>query len=174
MSKAEESMSEIGVGSATTHYVLLTPDGDTKLRAELEQLTTIKRAEISQRLRDSMDHGEFSEDNNELDEVKFEQAMVETRIAELKSMFAGAHVIDLDTLSTDEVMIGSYVTVSDPERKIEFEVRVVSSFEADPENDFISIESPMGVALLGAQLGEVVSFTAPAGTISYKISKIRK
>src|SRR5258708_887479 len=74
--------------------ILLTARGHKLLQAELEHLTSVKRPEIADRIRESQQHGEFSEDNNELDEVKFEQAMVETRIAELKTIFGNAHVLE--------------------------------------------------------------------------------
>lgn len=157
-----------------TSQMFLTPEGYTRLHAELENLTVNKRAEIAERLRDSKQHGEFSEDNSELDEVKFEQAMVENRINELKAIFAGAQQLDMDMIPTDYVGVGSYVTVKDVEHKIEFEIRMVASIEADPDNDLISNEAPMGVALMGRKLGETVEFDAPAGRLRYKIEKIRR
>lgn len=153
---------------------LLTPEGYAALQAELEHLTVVKRAEIAERLRDSKQHGEFSEDNNELDEVKFDQALVENRIADLKTIFASAQVLDASMISTEEVGVGGWVTVKDEDRAIEFEVRLVASIEADPDRDMISIESPMGQAILGKKAGEVAVFEAPAGQIRYKIAKIRR
>lgn len=158
----------------TNQAMSLTEAGYERLQKELEHLKTVKRAEIAERLRESKEHGEFSEDNNELDEIKFEQAMVETRIAELKAMFAGAQVIDLESLDTSEVGIGTVVHVQDVDRNVDFEVRIVCSVEADPDQDFISNESPMGMALIGRASGEVVRFEAPAGPIAYKILKISK
>jgi transcription elongation factor GreA len=128
--------------------------------------------EIAERLRDSMDHGEFSEDNSELDEVKQEQAIVENRIAELKSVFANAEVLQKDQIPTDEVGLGSIVEVSDAERGVQFSMRIVASIEANPDEDLISDQSPLGSALMGAAVGDTVSFEAPAGKISYKILKI--
>src|SRR5580704_16135694 len=95
------------------HGILLTARGHQLLQAELEQLTSVKRPEIADRIRESQQHGEFSEDNNELDEVKFEQAMVENRIAELKTIFGNAHVLEDHQIPTDRVGIGSLVTVHD-------------------------------------------------------------
>ena len=154
--------------------VLLTPEGMIRLQEELDQLTTSKRQEIADRLRDCMDHGEFSEDNSELDEVKFEQAMVENRIADLKTTLASAQAIDLDALGTDRVDIGNFVEVKDEEKGIQFKVRLVTSMEADPDNDYVSNESPMGSAIYGAKKGEKITFEAPVGKISYLISKILK
>jgi transcription elongation factor GreA len=154
--------------------VLLTAEGFETLQRELEHLTTVKRPEIADRIRESQQHGEFSEDNSELDEVKFEQAMVETRIAELKAIFGNAHVVDQESIPTDHVGIGSLVTVSDQDFDDEFEVRIVSSIEADPTRDLISNESPMGTAVFGHSSGELFSFIAPDGAKKYKVISIRK
>lgn len=168
-------MEELDIATSTgPAQLLITPEGYARLSQELENLTVVKRAEIAERLRDSKQHGEFSEDNSELDEVKFEQAMVENRIADLKALFADAQQLEPKMIPTDHVGIGSYVTVKDVDRNIEFEVRMVASIEADPDNDLISNESPMGLALYGRQLGETVEFEAPAGKIRYKVVKIRR
>src|SRR5580658_5588180 len=108
-------MNDSQLSSETSQGVLLTSSGYAALQAELEHLTLVKRPEIADRIRESQQHGEFSEDNSELDEVKFEQAMVETRIAELKSIFGNAHVLEPENIPTDRVGIGSLVTVEDVE-----------------------------------------------------------
>lgn len=154
--------------------VFLTPEGFARLQQELDHLTTVRRAEITERLRESKDHGEFSEDNQELDETKFEQKLVEDRIKELKIFFANAQILDLDQVDTSKVGVGTLVTVADADRKIEFTVRIVASIEADPDEDLISEESPMGVALMGASEGETVSFRAPAGMMKYLVKQISK
>ncbi len=154
--------------------LLLTAKGYEQLKKELEHLTGTKRPEIADRIRESQQHGEFSEDNSELDEVKFEQAMVENRIAELKTIFGNAHILDESLISTDRVGVGTLVTVNDPQYNDEFEIRLVSSVEADPANDLISTESPMGTALLGHAAGEEVVFEAPEGKKRYKVISIRK
>lgn len=157
-----------------SQLVLLTPEGNTRLRAELDHLTKVKRVEIAERLRDSKDHGEFSEDNNELDEVKQEQAIVENRIAELKSIFSNAEILTEEDIPTDHVGLGSVVKVSNKEQGVEFELRIVSSIEANPDNDQISDESPLGNALLGAEVGDVIAYEAPAGEIQYTVKSIRR
>lgn len=154
--------------------IMLTPGGFTALQEELEHLTTIKRPEIADRIRESQQHGEFSEDNSELDEVKFEQAMVETRIAELKTIFGNAHVLEEASIPTDYVGIGSVVSVEDSEYRDEFDVRIVMSVEANPENDLISNESPMGQALFGHRVGDPIVFDAPDGKKRMKILAIRR
>jgi transcription elongation factor GreA len=157
-----------------TGGIWLTPEGHKSLQEELEFLTTVKRPEIADRIRESQQHGEFSEDNSELDEVKFEQAMVENRIAELKGIFGNAHILDSEHIPTDRVGIGSVVKVHDEQFKEDFDVRVVCSIESDPSRDLISNESPMGTALLGHEKGDDVVFDAPEGKKRFRILDITK
>ena len=152
----------------------LTPEGYATLQQELEHLTMVKRPEIADRIRESQTHGEFAEDNSELDEVKFEQAMVEGRIAELKTIFGNAHVIEMDSVPTDHVGLGSRVTVEDLDFGDKFVIRIVTSVEADPTRDLVSNESPLGMAILGHKKGEIFMFEAPDGMKSYKVNKIVK
>ena len=159
--------------SQDSHQLIpLTRSGYDRLKSELEHLTAVKRPDIADRIRESQQHGEFSEDNSELDEVKFEQAIVETRIAELKAIFSNASVIEEDEISTDYVGIASLVSVKDPEDGDSFELRVVSSVEADPRKGHISNESPLGMAILGATIGQVVSFITPDGPKQYQVTSI--
>ena len=155
-----------------TGGILLTPEGYATLQQELEHLTMVKRPEIADRIRESQTHGEFAEDNSELDEVKFEQAMVENRIAELKTIFGNAHVMEMDHVPTDHVGLGSRVTVKDLDYGDEFDVRIVTSVEADPTKDLVSNESPLGTALMGHTKGETIKVDAPEGIKSYKVVKI--
>lgn len=153
---------------------LLTPEGHKSLQEELEHLTVVKRPEIADRIRESQQHGEFSEDNSELDEVKFEQAMVENRIAELKTIFGNATILDDSMIPTDYVGVGSKVHVEDTDYGDDFEIRIVTSIEADPDRDRVSNESPMGTALMGQAAGDKIHFEAPEGKKHYKILKITK
>jgi transcription elongation factor GreA len=153
---------------------LLTAHGHALLKAELQVLQVEKRRDIAERIRESKDHGEFSEDNSELDEVKQEQAIVENRIAELKAILSGAEILNEDDVPTDRVGLGSRVHVKDDERGIDFTIRIVHAVEANPDDDLVSSESPMGQALMGSKPGEVVSFEAPAGRLQYEILKISK
>jgi transcription elongation factor GreA len=163
-------MEEFDIESGAT--ILLTPEGHERLTAELAHLTKEKRAEIAERIRESIDHGEFSEDNSELDEVKQEQAFIENRISDLKAILASAELMDPAAIPTKHVGLGSRVTVHDVERDVKFEVRIVASVEANPDEDLISEESPMGQALMGLQKGDKATFQAPAGTITYEVVKI--
>lgn len=167
------TMNEIDISNEFTGTIFLTAEGYERLQKELDHLTAVKRPEIADRIRESQQHGEFSEDNQELDEVKFEQAMVENRIGELKTLFAGAQILEDANIPTDRVGLGSFVKVDDIEFSDEFEVRVVSSVEADPMQDLISNESPLGTALIGHQVGDEVRFVAPEGKKRFKILGIR-
>lgn len=169
-----KTMNEAEAYALSPSVLWLTPEGYRTLQQELEHLTLVKRPEIADRIRESLQHGEFSEDNSELDEVKFEQAMVETRVSELKAIFGNAQVLDQEKIPIDHVGMGSFVKVRDVADGDEFEVRVVSSIEADPNEDLISNESPMGTALCGRAPGEIVEFTAPEGQKQYNIVGIRR
>ena len=153
---------------------LLTPEGFARLQKELEHLTTVKRPEIADRIRESQGHGEFSEDNSELDEVKFEQAIVENRIQDLKTIFGNASTLEKDQIPTDRVGLGSLVTVTDMQYQDQFEIRLVSSVESDPANDYLSNESPLGIALYGHEANEEVVFEAPEGQKRYRIDAISR
>lgn len=152
----------------------LTPEGHARLQQELTRLTTEKRAEIAERIRESKDHGEYSEDNSELDEVKIEQAIVENRINELKAVLSSADILTRSQIPTDYVGLGSKVAVKGGGPGTEFEVRMVASVEADPDNDLISDESPMGQALMGKRVGESAEFDAPAGRLKYDVTSISR
>lgn len=158
----------------TNDVIYLTPDGHKRIEAELQYLTTVRRQEIAARIRDSKEHGEFSEDNSELDEVKFEQAMVEGRIVDLKSVLANAQVLSPEDVSSKEIGIGSLVELVPARGKSTFKVMLVSSVEADPDQDRISTESPLGEAIFGKKKGDKVKVDAPAGTMSYEIKSVAK
>ncbi|RYG33470.1 transcription elongation factor GreA [bacterium] len=154
--------------------IYLTPNGYDALKAELETLTLEKRPEIAERIRDSQQHGEFSEDNNELDEVKLEQAIVEDRIAELKGVMGNCLILQIEMIPTDQVGLGSRVRVNDLDYNDEFDIQLVSSIEADPINDLVSSDSPLGTALMGHGAGEEVLFEAPDGKKRYRILTIAR
>lgn len=153
---------------------VLTEAGYARLKDELDHLTTVKRSEIAERIRESIDHGEFSEDNSELDEVKQEQAFIENRISDLKTILSNSEILDPNEVSTKEVGLGCKVTVKEVKSGVQFIVRIVASVEADPDNDLISEESPMGQALDGLKKGDVAKFEAPAGILNYEIIKISR
>ncbi|MEQ1821804.1 MAG: GreA/GreB family elongation factor [Fimbriimonadaceae bacterium] len=167
-------MSETEVARESGQGLFLTPEGFATLHAELDNLTMVKRPEIAERIRESLQHGEFSDDNSELDEVKFEQAFVENRIGELKAIFSGASVMDVTQIPTDHVGMGSLVTINDPEFGDDFVVRLVASVEANPDKDLLSSESPMGLAMFGKVAGDTFVVDAPGGVKKYKINSISR
>lgn len=155
--------------------VFLTPGGYKKLNDELTHLTTVRRHEIANRIREANEHGEFADDNTEFDEIKFEQALVEKRIAELKEVLGQAQKLTAKDIPTDAVGMGSVVTLKSMEKKGDtFDVRLVTPYEADPDEGFVSTESPMGQALLTRKKGDKISINVPAGLLKYEIVEIAK
>lgn len=157
----------------TDREIILTAGGLRKIESELEQLRTIHRKRVADRIRDSKQFGEFSE-NAEYEDAKIEQAFVEGRIEELKNILANAHVIEEDEVMTDEVGVGSIVKVKDLETNDEWEYHIVGPVEADPADDKISNESPIGESLIGRRTGDRVQVEIPAGIARYEITDIRK
>ena len=150
---------------------LLTDDGLKKYENELEELKTVQRKEIAEKIKVALSFGDLSE-NSEYDEAKNEQARVEARIAELEAMLQNAKVIDEDELTTENVHVGSRIRVLDMEYNEELTYQIVGSAEADPYKGRISDESPLGKSLLGNKAGAVISVEAPGGEIQYKILEI--
>lgn len=153
--------------------VLLTAEGLTKLENELDELKSVKRKEIAERIKQALAFGDISE-NSEYDQAKNEQAKLEERIVKLENILRNAKLIDEDEISTDSVSVGSKVVVLDMEYDEEMEYTIVGSAEADPYNGKISNESPVGSALLGNKSGDVVDVAVPDGIIKYKILSITR
>lgn len=153
--------------------VILTPEGFKKLEKELEHLKTVKRRDIASKIKHAIAFGDISE-NSEYEEAKNEQAFIEGRIATLEKMLRHAKIIDDMDVSTDVVSIGSKVRLKDIELGKEFEYTIVGSAEADPANNKISNESPVGKALLGKKVHSIVDIEVPAGILKYKILEIKK
>lgn len=153
--------------------LLLTSNGMKKIQEELEHLRTVHRKEVADRIRDSKEYGELSE-NPEYEEAKTEQAFVEGRILELKRILQNAHIIGEDEVRTDAVGVGSKVMVRDLQSGDEWEYTIVGSIEADPAEDRISNESPVGEALMDKKVGEVIETAVPEGIAKYEIVKISK
>lgn len=153
--------------------VMLTSEGLSKLEKELEELKTVRRKEVSEKIKVALSFGDLSE-NSEYDEAKNEQAMVEARIAEIEQMFKNAVILDEDGISTDTVSIGSVVTVKKLKNGVVDTYKIVGSTEASPVNKKISDESPVGKALIGHKVGETVDVEAPAGIVQMEIIGISK
>jgi transcription elongation factor GreA len=157
----------------TDKEIMLTASGLKKIEQELEQLRTVHRKRVADRIRDSKQFGEFSE-NSEYEDAKIEQAFVEGKIEELKRVLMHAHVIEVDEVLTDQVGVGTIVKVRDLETSDEWEYTIVGSIEANPSEDKISNESPVGEALMDRKIGDRVEVEIPAGVARYEVVGIRK
>ena len=149
---------------------LLTPEGLEELKAKIDHLSTVRRREVANRIKEAREFGDISE-NSEYDDAKNEQAMLEARIASLEDKLRSASVIDASELDNDVVRVGSQVHVKDEDGKSHI-YTLVGSTEADPANKRLSNESPVGKALIGRKKGDEVSVTAPRREIKLKITKI--
>jgi transcription elongation factor GreA len=150
--------------------VILTPEGLTNLKAELDHLSTTRRREVAARIKEAREFGDISE-NAEYDDAKNEQAMLEARIAQLEERLRSATVIDATDLGTDVVRVGSVVHVKDDAGK-STRYTIVGSAEAQPAELKLSNESPVGKALIGRKRGEDVVIATPKGERRLKITKI--
>jgi len=154
--------------------VILTARGLRKIEEELDRLRTVHRKRVADRIRESMHLGGESSENTEFEDAKNEQAFVEGRIEELKQILAVARVIDDQEVGTDNVGIGSTVKVKDLDTGDEWEWSIVGTIEADPAEDRISNESPVGQALVNKTIGQVAVVEIPAGVARYEILEIHK
>ena len=151
--------------------IFLTTEGRAKLEAELEQLKTVRRAQVAERIHSAKEEGDIME-NSAYDEAKNEQAFVEGRIMTVEQMLKNAVMID-KTRASDSVGIGSYVTVVERGDDDDEMYQIVGSAEADPTRGRISNESPVGRALLGKRVGEEVQVKIPDGLRHLKVTEIR-
>jgi transcription elongation factor GreA len=152
--------------------VILTPEGLARLQEELEELQTVRRREVAERIKEAREFGDISE-NAEYDDAKNEQMMLETRIAQLEEKLRSAQVIDQNELTTDVVQIGSIVHVKDEANGKVQKFTIVGSAEASPAEMKLSNESPVGRALMGHKRNDVVAVQVPGGRErKLKITKI--
>ena len=153
--------------------VIVTVAGLKALEDELEELKTVRRKDVAEKIKVARGFGDLSE-NSEYDEAKNEQAFIESRIAQLEAMLKNARVIDNDELNLDTVSVGTHVKIEDEDGEVE-EYDITGSTEADPLNGKISDESPVGAALMGQKVGQTVTVTLPnGGTIDFKILEISR
>lgn len=148
----------------------LTSEGAEKLKVELEELKGPKREEMAKRLRSAIQMGDLSE-NADYIKAKEDQAFMEGRIQELDYLLKNATIVDAADVSTDTIQVGSRVTVQEADYPPDI-YYLVGAKEADPRNGKISNESPIGRALMGSHVGDVVTATTPGGDIMLKILKI--
>jgi transcription elongation factor GreA len=152
--------------------VILTQDGLDKLKEELDLLSGDRRREVAERIKEAREFGDISE-NAEYDEAKNEQAMLESRIAQLEEKLRSARVIDAKDVSTDVVGVGSIVHVKDEKTGKSQKYTIVGSAEANPAELKLSNESPVGRALMGHKRNDIVSVPVPKGPArKLKITKI--
>lgn len=153
-----------------TKKVILTEEGYNQLVEKLNYLKSVRRIEVADRLKAAIALGDLSE-NSEYDDAKNEQAFLEGEILELEEKIRNSDIIS-DT-GGDVVTLGSRVVILDIEENETEEYMIVGSTEADPDAAKISNESPVGAALIGKSVGEIVDVHAPAGVIKYKIVEIK-
>lgn len=150
-----------------------TPEGLKKTEAELEELKSVTRREIAEKIKIALGYGDLSE-NAEYDQAKNEQAKVEERISKLENMIRNSVIVDDNSLDKNTVNIGSTVEVREVGTKDIEEFTIVGSAETDPLEGKISNESPVGSALIGKKVGEVASVEVPGGILDYEIVSVNK
>lgn len=152
---------------------MMTPNGITKLEDELEFLKTVKRREITEKIKVALSFGDLSE-NAEYDEAKNEQAFLEGRIVDIENTLRNAIVIDETDLQENVVNLGCIVKVKDFEFDDVVDFNIVGTSEADPMSYKISNESPVGNALMRKSVGDVVEVTTPDGVVTYEILEVKR
>jgi transcription elongation factor GreA len=156
-----------------TEEILLTQEGYDKIVAEHETLVSVRRKEVSERLKEAISYGDLSE-NSEYDSAKNEQAELEEKILKLENMIRKAKIINEAEMTIDKVSVGLKVTVENIDTKEKTIFSIVGSTEADPFEGKISNESQVGMSLMGKKKGDIVEIAVPDGFIHYKIVKITK
>ena len=152
---------------------ILTESGMKKLEEELDYLISVRRNEISEQIAVARGFGDLSE-NAEYDEAKKEQAKVEEQITKLQATIRTATVVADDEITTERVSIGTIVKVKDLDEGESYEYAIVGANEADPMENKISNESPVGAGLIGAKRNQTVTIAIPAGILRYKVTSIKK
>ena len=157
----------------TKNKAYLSHEGYEKLRKKLEFLKTTKRRDLSKAIGKARAHGDISE-NAEYDAAKEAQAHNEKKISEIEDILIRARIMDESVIAPDEALLGAKVKVVDKETLEEFVYMLVSEEESDFSENKISFTSPVGKALLGHKVGDIVEISVPAGTINYEITKISR
>jgi transcription elongation factor GreA len=155
----------------TEKEVILSLEGLKKFEQELEHLKSVKRREVAERIKTAREFGDISE-NSEYEEAKNEQAFVEGRILTLEKLLRNAKLMDEVEGDPNVSRVGSTVKVEDLEMKETLEYTIVGTNEANPLENRISNESPVGKSLLGKKVGATVEIQVPAGSIRYKVLSI--
>ena len=152
---------------------ILTSEGLKKLEDELDELIVVKRKEVAQKIKEAREQGDLSE-NAEYDAAKDEQRDIEARIEELEKILKNAEVVDEDEVDLEVINIGCMVKILDVEYNDELEYKIVGSTEANSLKGKISNESPVGKALIGKKVGDLVSVETQVGIVQYKVLDIQK
>lgn len=153
--------------------ILLTVNGLKKLEEELEYLKSVKRREVAERLKQAISFGDISE-NSEYEDAKNEQAFIEGRILTLEKKLRNARVINASEVPGDTVSLGFKVKLKDMDQGEELQYEIVGSMEADPAENRISNESPVGKAIMGRRVGEIIDVQVPAGNLRLQIVDITR
>jgi len=151
----------------------VTEEGMQKMRSELEQLESVERPKISRQIAEARDKGDLSE-NAEYDAAKEAQGMLEKRIAELENALANARILDKEDVNTDKAYLLSTITIYNHNVDKEVKYTLVSKDEADFKANKISVESPIGQAILGQEIGDIVDVEVPAGELKLEIKNIER
>ena len=152
---------------------IMTYEGLKKIEEELQYLKVEKRQDIAQKLKEARAQGDLSE-NAEYDAAKDEQRDIEARIDELEKILKNAEVVDEDEIDLDKINIGCQVKILDVEYNEELEYKIVGSTEANSLKGKISNESPVGMALIGKKVGDVVDVETQVGVLKYKVLEIQR
>lgn len=152
--------------------LVLTREGMEQLKLELDDLKNVKRKELAARLKLALSYGDLKE-NSEYHSAKNDQSFLETRIMTLQKMINNARVADFDSLDTSVVHVGSVVILNDVEFAEKIQYRIVGAAEADVIDNKISYESPLGKALMGKTVGDIIRVDAPVGIIKYELLEIK-
>ena len=152
---------------------ILTYEGLKKLEDELQDLKVVRRKEIAEKIKEAREQGDLSE-NAEYDAAKDEQRDIEARIEELEKILKNAEVVVEDEVDLDRINIGCQVKILDLEYEEELDYKIVGSTEANSLKGKISNESPVGKALIGARVGDVVEVETQAGVLKYKVLEIER
>ena len=151
----------------------LTPRGRERLENRLDHLQKVQRREVAERIRDSKQFGDLTE-NAEYEDAKTEQALVKGQISGIRRVLQVAQLLHDEDIATDRVGIGSIVRMTNLDTDDDWELTLVSSVKADPDNDMISDKSPIGEAIMNKRPGETARIFAPNGVLNYRIESIRK
>ena len=152
---------------------ILTYEGLQKLEAELQDLKVVRRKEVAQKIKEAREQGDLSE-NAEYDAAKDEQRDIEARIEDIEKILKNAEVVVEEEVELDKISIGCKVRILDVEENEELEYKIVGSTEANSLKGKISNESPVGKALIGAKVGDVVKVETHVGELEYKVLEIQR